>query len=78
MFTTNHRTTFLSYYSLLFLFIHTLARIPYYTCTLVKSDILVAPVHVGTVLFRFDSKMEDPKIELERVSLLQVDFECVC
>ena len=56
LFTTNHRTTFLSYYSLLFLCIHTLARLPYYICTLVKSYILLAPVHVGSVLFRFDSR----------------------
>ena len=41
--------------SLLFLCIHTLARLPYYICTLVKSDILVAPVHVGSVLFGFSS-----------------------
>ena len=49
-----------SYYSLLFLCIHTrihtldLARLPYYICTLVKSDILVVPVHVGAVLVRFE------------------------
>ena len=55
MFVTNHHTTVLSYYYLLFLCIHTLARLPYYICTLVKSDILVAPVHAGSVLFRFDS-----------------------
>ena len=41
-----------------FALIHTLdlARLvlPYYFCTLVKSDILVAPVHVGSVLFSSD------------------------
>ena len=30
VFTTNHRTTVLSYYSSPFLCIHTLARLPYY------------------------------------------------